>query len=352
MKVLYHQVGLSASALEVASNVSHELSPIVRTLTAHRVGFHVLVYHLVGIEVWAVARKKEKANLRGVVIQPFTHFFTAMHGMAVHDDEDFPVGLFDQATKKTHEHRCGKALFEHHEVEVTAIRDCRQYVASKALASTGNRRRFSSGCIRTASVMVRAHAHLIAPIDESLLTFGFLANSGVFFCQPALHSRIVTFVRVPHRFLRRESPPHKIPPNRPRRNTQLEPAVNQLSHRLRRPQDKRQFELFRVSVTNKVTNRGGLPSLKPAPFPFRPALSGLERFRTTSAIRLDPSVDRMTGNAEHFCCLDVSYTISHGGYRPLSNQFLRGWRKFSPIGFHEPKYTTFQYEMQYKLCPD
>jgi len=349
MKISPYKVGLLASAHKVASYVAHELFTVMRTLAAHRVGLDVLVHHLVGIEVWAVARKKEQANPRRVFFQPFAHFFAAMYWMAVHDDEDFTVGLFDQASKKTHEHRCGKAIFKHHEVELTAIRDCREYIASKALASTGNRRRFSLGCIRTASLMVRAHTHLIAPIYEGLLDFGRLTNSGVFFRQPALHSGVVTFVRSPYRFLRRESPPRKITPNRPRRNAQLEPAVNQLSHRLRRPQDKRQFELFRVSVTDKVTNSGSLPSFKPAPFPFRPALSGLERVRASGAIRLDPSVDRMTRNAEDFGDLDMSHAVSHSGNRPLSNQFLCGWSKFSSIGFHSSKDTTIYHKMQYKL---
>jgi len=349
MKVSHHQVGLSASSVKVAPYVAHELSTVVCPLAAHRVGFNILVHHLVGIEVRAVARKKIQTDLRRVILQPFAHFFTAMHGMAVDDDEDFAVGLLDQAPKKPQEHRCGKALFEHHKVEVTTIRDCREYVASKALTGTGNRRRFPLGCIRTAGLMVRAHAHLIAPVYEGLLASGRRANRGIFFRQPALHSRVVTFVRAPYRLLRRESPPHKIPPNRPRRNAQLERALNQLPHRVRRPQGKRQFELFGVSVADKVTNSGRLPSLQPAPFPFRPALLGLERLRTAGVIHLDPSVDGMTRNAEDLGGLDMSHAISHGGNRLLSYQFLRGWSECSRIGFHSSKYTTFYHNMQYIL---
>jgi len=41
--------------------VAHELHLIVRAFAARGVGLDVLIYHLVGIEIGAVAGKKEKA---------------------------------------------------------------------------------------------------------------------------------------------------------------------------------------------------------------------------------------------------------------------------------------------------
>ncbi len=71
--------------------------------------------------------------------------------------------LFEVADK----HRRGKSFLEDYKTEVAAVGQG-HHVTAKIPARSGNRRRLALRGIRQARLMVRSHAHLIAPVNQGI----------------------------------------------------------------------------------------------------------------------------------------------------------------------------------------
>ncbi len=94
MKVASNEFGIHAAALEAAAHVTHQLRTGMGAPSSHGVGLDILVHHLVRVQLRAVAWQEEQAYPSRVVFQPLAHFFAAMNGMPVHNDENLAFGLF------------------------------------------------------------------------------------------------------------------------------------------------------------------------------------------------------------------------------------------------------------------
>ena len=116
MEVPSDQIRIRPSAFEIAAHVAHQLRPVTWTLAAYCVRLYVVVHHLIRIQFRAVARKEEQTYAASVFLQPLAHFLAAVDRVAVHDDEDLPVGLLHQAPQEAQKNRCGETLLEHHEL--------------------------------------------------------------------------------------------------------------------------------------------------------------------------------------------------------------------------------------------
>ena len=62
-KVLFDNMGLALATVEIASYIGDQLLLVQRAPPSHGIAFDVLIQQLVGIQLWAVAWKKEKANM-------------------------------------------------------------------------------------------------------------------------------------------------------------------------------------------------------------------------------------------------------------------------------------------------
>jgi hypothetical protein len=80
MKTASNQIHIHSATFEVAPDLAYELGPGVSPFSAYGVSLDVLVYHLVGVHVGTVARKKEKAYPSSVVVQPLSDSPDAVHG--------------------------------------------------------------------------------------------------------------------------------------------------------------------------------------------------------------------------------------------------------------------------------
>ena len=352
MEVAGDQFGIGTTLFEIAPYVAHEMRSVSGSFSAHGVGFDVLVHHLVRVEFGTIPGKKEETQLPGMLVQPRPHLLAAVHRMAVHDEEDLSVCVFHQASHEARENRRREPLLEHHEGQMPPIRQRRKHVAAKALARACKGGRLPLRGIRTARLMVRTNPRLIPPVNQGLFLPGRFADRRVVFFQPLPHRRLIPLVGAAHRLLGSKPPARQIAPNRPHRNAHPERALNQLAHRVRGPQHKREVQLFGMVVRNQLDDRGRLPARKPRPFPFGAPLVNHQGAGAIGAIGLDPPVNGLARDAKYFGSLHASHSFLDGGDRLEANLFLGSGSQGARISLHGSQYTPTPDEMQDKLWPD
>ena len=147
MEISLRDMRIRPSAFEVAAHMTHKLLLVAGAFAAYRVCFHVLVHHLVGIQVGAIAGKITQLELRFILGELGLCLLTPVNGMIVDDEEDFATRLFRQSSKAAQEDCRGESFFEHHETETPPIGEGRNHIAAKPLPRSENHRRLSRGRI-------------------------------------------------------------------------------------------------------------------------------------------------------------------------------------------------------------
>ena len=70
LKVFSDDVRLTLATTKVSSRVFGQLVLVAWAPSPERIALDILVQHLVRIELWTVARQKEKTNARSIALQP------------------------------------------------------------------------------------------------------------------------------------------------------------------------------------------------------------------------------------------------------------------------------------------
>ena len=63
LKISCNQTRLSLTAAQITSDIPHQFKLFSGTATPHCIALYILVQHLVGIEVRAIAGKEEEADM-------------------------------------------------------------------------------------------------------------------------------------------------------------------------------------------------------------------------------------------------------------------------------------------------
>src|SRR5690606_25558665 len=109
------------AAPEIPTHALGEIVTGVGPLTADGVVLHVLVQHLVRVQLRAVTRKPDHPDSLLMLCEPEGDQLGAMQGMAIDDQVDTLLVLPDQTPKKAQEHRDREVLLEDHEGESALI---------------------------------------------------------------------------------------------------------------------------------------------------------------------------------------------------------------------------------------
>lgn len=87
---------------EITSHIGDHLMLVGRTPASDRIAFDVLVQQLVRIRLWAVAWKKEKANMGYVFPTPGFDLSRVMDRMLVDDEKYFALALTHGSRGQSH----------------------------------------------------------------------------------------------------------------------------------------------------------------------------------------------------------------------------------------------------------
>jgi len=139
--------------------------------------------------------------------------------------------------------------------------------------------------------------------------------------EPSGHSHRIPFVSLPNRLLRGKPPTLKIAPYRPSRKLDTKPPGNQPLNGLRRPQHEGQLQLFRVMITDQITDGSRLPPFELAPPPWDPLPSGQTRIAGRRISR-KPLPDGLTCDPEDFSRFNLSHAAMNCNNRTATEFFL------------------------------
>ena len=150
--------------------------------------------------------------------------------------------------------------------------------------------------------------------------------------QPRRDLLRIALRRPRQRFLRGKTPPLQIKLHRRQAEALAEFLVDQLPHRLRRPQRERQLHLVGAFVRN--------PALHAPRFHLRqyklitntpPALSFLDAGRTVAPECPTPTADRPAMYSDSQCCFHVCRAVLDKKHSTLAKSFLRPLIQFARI---------------------
>ena len=103
MEILAHRRWIAPPPLQVASHRSDERRLRSRTLPPDGIALHVVVQHLVRIQVRTVGRQQEQFESLRVFLQPAPDRPAPVRGMAVHDQKHFPPPLPEEPPREGQE---------------------------------------------------------------------------------------------------------------------------------------------------------------------------------------------------------------------------------------------------------
>ena len=193
MKGAFYAGPFSLSAAQVSADVVHHLLKRWRALCANGVGFHILVEHLIGIEVRAVGGQEDEADLGRVFVDPLLRFFGAVDRMSVHDHEELSFRLPLETAQEVNEHVRVELASEHVEAKLASVGDGRHHRAasaltacllSKARQTARNRGGVPFHTVAAPALIVHAHAHFVCPPQRGILLPGLLTDLRIFCLQP------------------------------------------------------------------------------------------------------------------------------------------------------------------------
>ena len=301
-KVALYDVRAHLCAAEITSHSGHHSLAAGGPTAADGVRFHPAkggVQELIGVEVGAVRRQKDQADLLSVSLNPPLHLGRFVHRVLIYDQIDPTPRAAHQPSQKLDEHIAGEAFFEHHEPQRAAIGNRRDHVESPPLPGARNDGGVSFVTVRCAGLMVASKPHLVSPVDFRPFGQGLPPNTGIAHLEPTLHRRGVLFPRPAHRFLGRESPPLQPPTDRHQRHLHPESPLHQSGHRFSRPQDKGELELVGSAVGNRTDDLRRLPPFEPTMTFSSPPRAGSQRLPTPLSIRRHPLANRRPRHPKH-----------------------------------------------------
>lgn len=225
LKVAFYDGLFSLSAAQVSADVVHHLLKRGRAFGANGVGFHILVEHLIGIEIRAVGGQEDEADVGGVFVDPRLRFFGAVNRVSIHDHEELSIRLPLETVQEVNEHVRVEIAFEYAEAKLASVGDGRHHGAASALTAALNHGGMPFHTVAAPALIVHAHAHFVRPPQRGILLLGLLTDLRIFCLQPMRHSVRVALIRALQRLLRCEAPAFQIPPHRPDR-TPVRSAIN------------------------------------------------------------------------------------------------------------------------------
>lgn len=163
----------------------------------------------------------------GIVFKPLFDFYRSMDRMTINNEKNLSFALANQSFQKFLKHLGPKPLLEYHKVELPLIRNGRNHVAAKPLASPRDYRLLATAPIGTPDRMIRTQAYLVTSVDTCLFSFGLLSDFGIVFLKPAAYIFRVFLIGPTKRLLGCESPAAKVSPCRPNRQPNAKSSLYQ-----------------------------------------------------------------------------------------------------------------------------
>src|SRR5664280_3198657 len=134
MEVAGDESGLTLAAAQVATQAAEHVSEVARALAAESVGLNVVVEHLGGVELGAVAGQVVQLDQLRVSGDPVAHDPSAVGWVPVHDEHDLlALGLVAEAFEEVQEDRSGEALLKDPEAQRAGVAHGGDHVGPKAL---------------------------------------------------------------------------------------------------------------------------------------------------------------------------------------------------------------------------
>ena len=252
LKVAFYDGRFPLSAAQVRPNVVDHVLKCRRPFSANGVGFHILVEHLIGIEVRAVGGQEDESELGRVFVDPLLCFPGAMDRMSIHNQEDFSIRLPLETAHEVNKHVRVELAFEHAEAKLASVSDGRHHGAARALTAARDHGGVPFHTVAASALIVHANAHFVCPPQRGILLLGLLTDLWIFCLQPTRHRVRVALIGTRQRLLRGHTPALQIPTHRPDRYLHTDAIRNQLLDRFSGPQCERQLDsaIYRLPASS------------------------------------------------------------------------------------------------------
>lgn len=133
--VAFDAVRFLLSASQVRPDVVDHVLTSGRPLSANGVGFHILVGHLIRIEVRAVGEQKDESELGRVFVDPLLCFSGSVDRNSVHDHEELSFRLPLETPHEVNRHVRVELAREQTEANLALVGNCRYHGAASALTA-------------------------------------------------------------------------------------------------------------------------------------------------------------------------------------------------------------------------
>src|SRR3989337_1027590 len=187
MKITADHIGVALATTEEAPHGRNQFRRGFGTSTADGVALHVLVEHLIGIEVGAVAGPAAQVDPPGVCAHPSRDACGPVNRMAVDDQENLPRNLADQSFEEVQEHPILEPLAEDHEVHSPPVGDGGDHSAPDPLPRPREARRLPPAPVGPSRHMVGTHPQLVSPVNLGSLPLCPRPDRRVLLVQPPAH---------------------------------------------------------------------------------------------------------------------------------------------------------------------
>lgn len=164
LKHVLDDVRLLLAPKEMTADGRHHLETRAGPTLPARIGFHVLMQQLVGIEFRAVAGQLDQADVVRVGGDEGRCHFQPMDGMSIDDEVHLAHTLQPQSPHAVDEHRCAECAVKDAKYEPPAIGDRRDHATAEALTSRAHDGGPADQGLTGAGHMIAAEPHLVAPL--------------------------------------------------------------------------------------------------------------------------------------------------------------------------------------------
>lgn len=270
------------------------------------------------IEFWRVPRQEKQAEPSLASLDIVPDRGRAVDRVAVNDQENranaIALKAFEKLNKLGGDHR----FLVRHEPDRPPARDRGDHIQRKPRAGS-----FDHWCLTYlrpsgSSVIIGADKRLVQKINLSSHAFRLAANFRVSFFLPVIYGFWFLLVSAAKRLLRRKPKLGQQSGHAPTAELDLEFHTYRLGDQRTSPQGEREFHLPGIPTGDQLVNPLDRDSVQ-----FRltpPALAGVQRVPTSTAIERQPIIDRLARHAQYpghggwgFARLDSGYpTLSQG----------------------------------------
>lgn len=338
------------SASQIRSNLLYHFRSVFGPLSTDGIGLDILVEAFVRIQLRTIAWQVEHPDTFRMGLKPTFDLSRTMHRMTIDDQKHLLGVLLNQPTQKMDHHRCRESLGKYHKCQSTPVGNGRDHVAAKTLTGAWNHRCVSFETITASGLVIQSHSHFIAPVYLCTLLTSLTSNGRVVFFQPASDRFWILFVGTTKRFLGREAPSFQIAANRPDRNRNAKPFLDQLSNGISGPQGKRQSQLVGTALADQTHNRSRLMT-RQARVAFGATFVSVECRVSSFSMRLEPIVNRRPSHTEPAAGLGLSHPLFDNGVNHSTSQFLLGLRrKSSAVAYRHSSSYDYTDPRFNKLC--